>query len=260
VKNNLDLGFSPCPNDTHIFYDFVKKNHFRIHIHDVEDLNQKAFKCKYDVSKISFYAWYKIKKNYQLLNYGAALGRGCGPLLITKSQKVFNQSFVVAIPGEFTTAHLLFRLCYKNAKSIIFMPFDKIMDALENGYVDAAVIIHEGRFTFESRGFRCEQDLGDWWENETQLPIPLGCIVAKKILGEKKIFEIEEKLSDSIQYALKNPTMTYEYVKKYAQEMDDEVICKHIKTYVNNYTLDLSSEGHRAIIDLESKAKKAGLI
>ena len=157
----------------------------------------------------------------------------------------------MAVPGEYTTAHLLLRLWNPELKNRIFMPFDQIMDAVESGKADAGVIIHEGRFVFEKRGFQCVEDLGDWWEGETGLPIPLGCIAAKKSLGAERIAEIEQRLKSSIQSAFADPGSTTEYVKQHAQELEEGVIRKHIKTYVNDFTLDLGHEGRAAIDKLK---------
>ena len=268
-NNPLTCAYSTCPNDTFIFCQLAQESGIEVHLHDVETLNRMSFKERFDVTKLSFHAWLLVQDTYELLNVGAALGRGCGPLVICNkdAQSLAGQDAAhlrrcarVAVPGEYTTAHLLLRLWNPEIKNRIFMPFDQIMDAVESGKADAGVIIHEGRFVFEERGLQCLEDLGDWWEGETGLPIPLGCIAARKSFGAERIAEIEQRLRRSIQTALADPGSTSEYVKAHAQELDDEVIRKHIKTYVNDFALDLGDEGRAAIDKLQQMARGAGII
>ncbi len=261
MKNNLlTCAYSTCPNDTFIFCQLAKEADIEVHLHDVETLNQLAFEEKFDITKLSFHAWLLLQDQYQLLNVGAALGRGCGPLVIAPNANYLVPSASIAIPGEYTTAHLLLRLWNPELKNRIFMPFDQIMDAVESGKADAGVIIHEGRFVFEERGFQCLADLGEWWEGETGLPIPLGCIAAKKSLGAERIAQFEQRLKQSIQTAFDDPASTTDYVKVHAQELEDKVTRKHIETYVNDFTLDLGPEGRTAIDTLNKLAKAAGVI
>lgn len=259
--NPLTCAYSTCPNDTFIFCHLAQASDIQTHLHDVETLNRMAFNEQFDITKLSFHAWLLVQETYQLLHVGAALGRGCGPLVICRGDRsaALSAESVVAVPGEYTTAHLLLRLWNPNISSRIFMPFDQIMDAVESGRADAGVIIHEGRFVFEERGFQCLQDLGTWWEGETGLPIPLGCIAARKSLGAERIADIEKRLRISIQSALDDPGSTTEYVKAHAQEMNNEVIRKHIDTYVNNFSLDLGEEGNAAIQLLQRMANHAGV-
>ena len=258
------IAFSSCPNDTFAFCQLVRESNVQVHLHDVETLNRWAFEERFDVTKLSFHAWLLLKEKYQLLNVGAALGRGCGPLVICRKDAgdtyCRHPSGFVAVPGEYTTAHLLLRLWKPEIENRIFMPFDEIMPAVESGAVNAGVIIHEGRFVFEERGFCCIQDLGEWWEAEAGQPIPLGCIAVKKSLGSQRIKEIERRLRASIQSAFDDPASTHDYVKAHAQELDDDVIGRHIKTYVNDFTLDLGSEGRKAVDILQEMARKAGVI
>ncbi len=260
----LTCAYSTCPNDTFIFCQLAQDRDIEVYLHDVETLNRLAFDERFDVTKISFHAWLWVQDKYQLLKVGAALGRGCGPLVISRQDGGGTYRRLpagpVAVPGEFTTAHLLLRLWNPELKTRIFMPFDQIMPAVASGKADAGVIIHEGRFVFEERGFQCLEDLGEWWEAETGLPIPLGCIVARKSLGKERIAEIEQRLKGSIQCAINDPASTFEYIKHYAQELDDDVIRKHIKTYVNDFTLDLGNEGRAAINKLQQMAGDAGII
>jgi len=276
-SHHLTCAYSTCPNDTFIFCRLAQAADIETHLHDVETLNRLAFEERFDITKLSFHAWLLVQDKYQLLNVGGALGRGCGPLVISRQDAGQRESRSaptwsrddtyrpalrgsVAVPGEYTTAHLLLRLWNPEIKNRIFMPFDQIMDTVESGEADAGVIIHEGRFVFEERGFQCLEDLGEWWEGETGLPIPLGCIAAKKSLGAERIAEIEQRLRQSIQAAFADPGSTTEYVKAHAQELDDDVIQQHIETYVNDFTLDLGTEGRAAIEKLKQMAENAGII
>lgn len=258
-KANLSCAYSPCPNDTFAFCQLAQDADIDVHLHDVETLNRMAFEGTFDVTKLSFHAWLLLRDKYQLLNVGAALGRGCGPLVIAPNAQSLKPNALIAVPGEYTTAHLLLRLWNPELNNRIFMPFDQIMEAVASGKADAGVIIHEGRFVFEERGFQCLQDLGEWWEGKTGQPIPLGCIATKKSLGAKRIAEFEARLAQSIQAAFADPASTTEYVKAHAQELEDDVIREHIKTYVNDFTLDLGDEGRAAIDRLQQMMKKVGM-
>ncbi len=261
-KKPISVAYSPCPNDTFIFCKLSQLTGIQPHLHDVETLNERAFEGEYDVTKLSFHAWLLVREHYELLQVGAALGRGCGPLVIRRRDTpgALLADSVIAVPGEFTTAHLLLRLWNPELKNRVFMPFDQIMDAVESGAVDAGVIIHEGRFVYKERGFHFVEDLGNWWEIKTGLPIPLGCIAAKKSLGPERIAAFEAQLKDSIQTAIANPDSARDYIKAHAQELADHVTNEHIKTYVNEFTLDLGSEGRAAINQLEEMATSAGVL
>ena len=265
----ITCAYSTCPNDTFIFGRMAQDADLEVHLHDVETLNREAFRGRYDITKLSFHAWLKVQEQYQLLDAGAALGRGCGPLVICKegvgpeSGQVIphlRRCGITAVPGEYTTANLLLQLWNPHIENRLFMPFDRIMDAVESGRADAGVIIHEGRFVFKERGFRCLQDLGDWWERETGLPIPLGCIAVRKSLGAEKIEQIGRRLRQSIRYAFDHPDAVSGYVRAHAQELDAEVIRRHIETYVNEFTLELGDEGVAAVEKLQELARKAGII
>lgn len=262
ISRKLTVAYSPCPNDTFIFFEMANKPEYKVHLHDVETLNQMAFQSRFDVTKLSFHAWLFLQNTYQILPVGAAIGRACGPLVITKadtSQELTPET-VVAVPGQYTTANLLLNLWKPSIKQCKYMPFDTIMDAVASGECNAGVIIHEGRFVFKERGFQCLIDLGDWWEQETGHPIPLGCIAVKRSLGAERIQAIETDLAASIQTALKKPGSTHVYVKTHAQELDDSVIQRHIKTYVNDFTLNLGTEGQAAIDCLNFMAQSKGLL
>ena len=261
-SNLLTCAYSTCPNDTFIFCRLAKASDIEVHLHDVETLNRKALAGEFDITKLSFHAWLLVQDQYELLNVGAALGRGCGPLVIRRSDApaALSSESVVAVPGEHTTAHLLLRLWNPEIKNRIFMPFDQIMDAVDSGDADAGVIIHEGRFVYQERGFECLADLGEWWEATTGRPIPLGCIAVRKSLGVERIAAIERRLKDSVLAAFEDPASTADYVKEHAQELAADVTAEHIKTYVNDFTLDLGEDGLAAINTLQDMAQAAGVI
>ena len=250
----ISLAYSPCPNDTFSFFHLSNQKEYQTQLHDIETLNEHALKQTYDVSKLSFHAWLFVQEKYQLLQVGAALGQGCGPLLVRKKENTqpLSPTETVAIPGEYTTAHLLFKLRFPHHKNRCFMPFDQIIDAVANQQVDAGIIIHESRFLFKKQGLKCEVDLGEWWTQKTNLPIPLGCMVAKKSLGTQTITHIEAQIRHSIQTALTDPKSVWKYVKKHAQELDTSTLEKHIQTFVNPYSLQLGTEGKAAIKMLQT--------
>ena len=259
-KNNkhINIAFSSCPNDTFVFHAMLnnlvdtKGLTFAPFIDDVESLNRQARREIFQVSKLSFAAWLRLKDKYELLDSGAALGFGCGPLLVARADDISVEEALIAIPGIDTTANMLFRLRYPEAKNTIVARFDEILPGIKSGKFDAGVIIHEGRFVF--RDYGCEKiiDLGEWWEEETSSPIPLGCIAIRK--DEETItrkHDIETIIRDSVSFAFENPEVSREYVKSIAQEMDDDVIDQHIKLYVNEFTLSLGEKGRKAVQKLE---------
>jgi 5,8-dihydroxy-2-naphthoate synthase len=265
---NLTLGFSPCPNDTFIFHAMLHgcvptgDLHFDTDIEDVEALNDWAFGDKLDVTKVSFHTYLKVKDTYALLDSGAALGFGCGPLVIAKKPLSREQIVEgpVAIPGKNTTAHMLFRLKYPEAANKEFMVFSEVENAVVDERVVAGVIIHENRFTYQSKGLVKIVDLGEYWESETGTPIPLGAIIAKKSLGSDNILKIERLIKSSVQYAFKHPRESLSFSEKYASEMDHHVMQQHIKMYVNDFSISLQTSGLAAIAELESRARLAGII
>jgi len=264
----LQLGFSPCPNDTFMFDALVHSRidteglHFEVVMEDVETLNQKALNGELSVSKVSFAAFTRMTDTYQMLNAGSAMGMGVGPLLIAKNPELWegNPNASVAIPGKNTTANFLFNLFFPSSKNKKEMIFSEIENAVLSGTVDAGVIIHENRFTYEQKGLKKICDLGTLWENETGLPIPLGGIAVKKNLPEELKAKIDRVVRRSIEFAFANPESSVEYVKAHAQEMDEAVRRKHIETYVNDFSVDLGEEGRKAIEVLFHKAQDAGLI
>ena len=265
-ERELSLGISSCPNDTFAFCALVDGrvdtggSKIRVVMEDVEALNLRALKGELDITKLSFAAYAQFEREYALLSAGAALGRGCGPLLVTRAKnhaELLSPTArpCIAIPGRLTTAALLFRLFAPHVDRFLVCPFDQIFDKVTSGEADGGVIIHEGRFTYAARGLRSVVDLGDWWEKETGLPIPLGAIAARRSLGEAAIRRIESWVRQSVLLARANPGSTDEYVRRYAQEMDEAVIRAHIGLYVNDFTVDLGVEGRRAVDALLKRAR-----
>ncbi|VVB56095.1 1,4-dihydroxy-6-naphtoate synthase [uncultured archaeon] len=262
----ISIGYSPCPNDTFIFYALTHNKLtsdlvFRETLKDVETLNLLALEKKFDVTKASFHGFGFLRDDYCLLHSGSALGRGCGPLIVAR-KRIDQQelgSKKIAIPGKMTTAYLLLQLFAPGAKNIVEMPFDRIMNAVSFGTVDAGLIIHESRFTYPQYGLVKIMDLGEWWENETGLPTPLGGILARRDLGATVIAKIDGLIRQSMEYAFGHPEETVEYIKKNAQELDNRVIEQHIRLYVNDYTRDLG-DGIAAVEKLMKTAEGLNLI
>jgi 1,4-dihydroxy-6-naphthoate synthase len=251
----LTLGFSPCPNDTFIFFALLYHKidthglEFIPVIDDVEALNRKALNGELDVTKLSFAMYRQVQNQYQLLDSGSALGNNCGPLLISKRKipKEEISNCEVAIPGDHTTAHFLFNFFFPRMKTKREMIFSEIENALLREETDLGVIIHENRFTYEKKGLKKVADLGELWERKTNFPIPLGGIFVKKNIPSEIISLIDKLIRESVQYAFAHPEEAIEYVKHYSQEMEEEVMWQHIRLYVNDYTISLGEKGHAAI-------------
>jgi 1,4-dihydroxy-6-naphthoate synthase len=267
----INLGFSPCPNDTFIFYALANKKtdlqglEFSVTIEDVETLNRLAVQGALDVTKISCHAYCHIMDDYTFLKSGGAFGKGCGPLLISKPDAESLEISKIAIPGELTTAFLLLKLYLssnssfivdQSSLSFVVMPFNEIMASVADGKVDAGLIIHESRFTYQNYGLTEIVDLGSWWEKETGLPIPLGGIAAKKSLGDSIIETIENIIQSSVKYSMLHKGEAMPYIKQYSQELTDDVIDKHIGLYVNDYTLNIGIDGEDALDMLIKMAKE----
>ena len=256
----LTLGFSPCPNDTFIFDALVNNKidtggiTFEVLLEDVETLNRLALSNTPDITKISFGAWPLAINNYIILNSGSALGTGVGPLLIAKNNISVNdiEYCTIAIPGENTTAHMLFSLAFPQANNKIFLRYNEIENyVLQTPEANiAGVIIHENRFTYADKGLQKIIDLGKFWEDKTGFPIPLGGIVAKRNLDENLLIKIDKLIRKSIQYAFRNYPDLATYVKMNSIEMKESVMRKHIDLYVNDYSLDLGKNGKEAIHQL----------
>ena len=250
----LTLGYSPCPNDTFIFYALSQglidlPFHVNILLADVEMLNQQLLRGALDISKLSTAAVPQILDKYWLLRSGGAIGRGCGPLIVARNPVKMEdlRDARMAIPGVMTTAHLLLRLNGIHRGPCIPMQFDRIMPAVSSGQADAGVIIHEGRFTFQSHGLQMVLDLGQWWEQETGLPLPLGAIAIRRDLGPETAELVETKIRESLLYSRANPDKAQPYIRQHAQEMEPEVIRRHIETFVNEFSIDVGEEGENAM-------------
>ncbi len=257
MKHVLTLGFSPCPNDCFIFDAMLHGKIdtegliFQPVIEDVEALNKKAFKTKLNISKLSFFTFAHVQKKYSLLDSGAAIGFGVGPLLVSGSSfnvsRLKDTSLRIAIPGKNTTANLLLSLAYPHLKNKTEVLFSEIEDEVLKGKFDLGVIIHESRFTYEQKGLKKVIDLGDWWEKKTKSPIPLGGIAIKRSLPIEIQKKAEHVIRKSVEFAFKNPGASKVFIKKHAQEMDDAVIKQHIALYVNKFSLSLGSKGRKAV-------------
>lgn len=254
------VAYSSCPNDTFMFGD-MRAELAEVELADVESLNAWAFEGRFDVTKLSFHAWLHLQDSYRLLRVGSAMGRGCGPLVVMrKGGEELKADARIALPGRYTTAHLLLRLWRPALENRIFMPFSEIMDAVAAGQVDAGVIIHEGRFVYPQYGLCCYADLGSWWESETGFPIPLGCIAVKSDLPLDQVRAFEDRLALSIRTAQNDFSRVQDYVRQHAQEMDDAVMRRHIETYVNQFSIDGGDEGLAAVQCLQRRAGELGLI
>ena len=260
----FEIGFSPCPNDTFIFDALV--NHkidtkgytFKVHLQDVQTLNEWAIAGKLPFSKISYGVWPLVKNNYSLLTSGGALGKGVGPLLVYKEDntrpegKPDASTMRVAIPGVNTTAHLLFSLAFPNVTNKEYLVFNEIENAVLNGKVDAGVIIHENRFTYANKGLSKWMDLGTYFEETFNAPIPLGGIIARNDNNANEITIVDDLIKQSVQYAFANSyDILPDYVKCHSQEMSEQVMRQHIDLYVNDFTIDMGDTGRKAIAQLE---------
>jgi 1,4-dihydroxy-6-naphthoate synthase len=265
----LSLAFSPCPNDTFIFYalvnGLVRPQDFAlaaIHYEDVETLNRWAMQGKMDITKLSFHALGHVLDSYELLCAGSALGRGCGPLLVCRDADKFSKmaETTIAIPGKYTTAALLLRMCFPDCTHCVEMRFDQIMPAIVAGKVDAGVIIHESRFTYQQYGLQQIRDLGLWWEETTGYPIPLGGIAVRKGLGTELIERIDSAVLESLRWARRTPEKCQEYISHHAQELDPRVIESHIGLYVNDFSLNLGPEGLAAVHEFIERGHECGAL
>lgn len=264
----INLGFSPCPNDTFIFAAMMhgmidtEGLEFDYRMEDVEKLNLLAMEGVMDMVKVSFHAFLHLSPVYRLLDSGSALGFGNGPLLISKKKYSIGDldNLRVAIPGEYTTAHLLLKLLAPRVQRKKILVFNEIEDAIIKEEVDAGVIIHESRFTYERKGLQKIADLGEAYEDLTHCAIPLGGIIAQKKLGKETLDKLNRVMHRSVAYAMENPGAVMDFVRCNSEEMEDEVMLKHIHLYVNNFTLDLGSEGRKAIARLFELAHETGMI
>jgi 1,4-dihydroxy-6-naphthoate synthase len=274
--NKFTIAYSSCPNDTFIFNGLVhglidtKGLKFDVAMADVETLNKKALNNIYDITKLSYAAFGRVRDKYRLLKTGSALGQGCGPLIITESQKnlYVSKTPVIAVPGLLTTAYHLLRLYLNDLMiekgidifpEIIPMPFEEIIPHVLSGKSDFGVIIHEGRFIYSQSGLKLVSDLGAWWEKKTLMPIPLGGIAIKKNIKKDYAVKIEKLIAESIKYARNAPDSGYKYIKSNAQELDDQIIAHHIDLYVNEFSDNLGKKGEKAVRLFLNSIEKAGI-
>lgn len=266
----LSLGFSPCPNDCFIFDAIVNRRidleglEFHELLADVEALNKSAFAGAVDVTKLSYHAYAYCAASYVLLDSGSALGRNCGPLLVSRRaisvDEVAAGGLSIAIPGRYTTANLLLGLAFPAATRKTELVFSDIEAAVVTGEFDAGLIIHENRFTYEAKGLRKIVDLGEFWDAETGAPIPLGGIVVRRSLPGEVKAAVNRIVRRSVEYAFANRLASIPFVREHAQEMSEEVMYRHIDLYVNDYSVDLGAEGRRAVELLFARARAAGVI
>jgi len=266
----LSLGFSPCPNDCFMFDAIVNERidleglSFTPHLADVEALNRETFAGTADVTKLSYHAYAYCRGNYELLDAGSALGRNCGPLLISARpitpNEVRSGRLRIAIPGVYTTANFLLGLAFPEALDRTALVFSEIEGALLDGRFDAGVIIHENRFTYEAKGLHKIVDLGEFWEQETGAPIPLGAIAVRRSLPGDVKTRVNRLVRRSVEFAFAHRDASLPYVRAHAQEMSEEVMYKHIDLYVNHYSVDLGTDGRRAVALLFEKAAALGLV
>src|SRR5688572_21096019 len=260
---NITLGFSPCPNDTYMFAAMVNQwidtegLTFLVHMADVEQLNEWAAESRLDITKMSFNRAMSLSDSYSLLSSGAALGNGCGPILIAKKNLTLEEILngPVALPGRWTTANLLFDIFYPDTKEKEFHLFSDIERLILDDTVIAGVIIHENRFTYQDKGLIRIKDLGEAWENMTGLPIPLGGIFVNHRLPASIKAKVDDLIRKSILFANENPEVVMPYVRKYSQEMDDQVMMSHIGLYVNDFSINLGETGQKSIAALKKLAK-----
>ena len=266
----LSLGFSPCPNDCFMFDAIVNRRidleglEFDVHLDDVEALNDAALAGDADVSKLSYHAFAYCANRYVLLDAGSALGRNCGPLLISKRaitpEEVAAGDLRIAIPGKLTTANLLLGLAFPEARNKTSLLFSDIEGALLRGEFDAGAIIHENRFTYQTKGLEKIVDLGELWEQSTGAPIPLGGIVINRRVADDVKSQVNRVVRRSVEYAFAHRDASLPYVRAHAQEMSEDVMYRHIDLYVNEFSVDLGAEGRRAIEVLFDKATAAGIV
>lgn len=264
----LTLAFSPCPNDTFIFDALIHHRidtlgyEFEVVLADVEQLNQMAFKQQIDITKLSFHALAHITQHYQLLNAGSALGKGCGPLLVTTQENLNKpiNDLKTAIPGKYTTANFLLGLAYPELIHKEERIFCDIEDAVLSGEFDAGLIIHENRFTYQAKGLKLIKDLGAFWEEFSGASIPLGAIAIKRKIDVQVKKDIDRLIRRSVEFAFANPELSMPYTREHAQSMDENVMRQHIALYVNNFSVDLGEEGKRSIRLLLDNARNKNLI
>ncbi|MEV6998620.1 1,4-dihydroxy-6-naphthoate synthase [Streptomyces sp. NPDC093982] len=268
-RQTLRIAYSPCPNDTFVFdalaHDRVPgAPALDVTFADIDITNGMAERGEFDVLKVSYAVLPYVLDEYALLPCGGALGRGCGPLVLTREPGVDLSGRTVAVPSEKSTAYLLFRLWAADTLpsgvgEIVVMPFHEIMPAVRDGKVDAGLVIHEARFTYQNYGLHKLADMGEHWEATTGLPIPLGAIIAKRSLGERRLTLLADSIRTSVRAAWDDPEASRAYVMEHAQEMNPAVADQHIGLYVNEFTADLGDDGYAAVRGLLTRAAAEGL-
>ncbi len=273
MNDTYSLAYSPCPNDTYIFAALTNgllddAPRVDVVLDDVEALNLAAIDGRHALTKVSYGAIPYLHEHYRILRAGGALGRGCGPLLIARPDTAGNVPALatlpkdarIAIPGAMTTAYILLQLALGRTPNAVVMRFDTIVDAVADGTVDAGLIIHESRFTYARAGLGSIVDLGDWWENTTGQPIPLGAILARRDLSDREVQRLDQSIRRSLRFAYEREDDIMPYVREHAFEMDEHVMRAHIALYVNEYSDDVGDAGIAAVIGLFTRAADAGLI
>jgi 1,4-dihydroxy-6-naphthoate synthase len=266
-KREITLGHSPDPDDAFMFYALATDKieteglSFRHIIEDIETLNRRAMQAELDVTAISIHAYAYVLDQYALMTSGASMGDNYGPLVIAREQMTIDdvRRTTIAVPGEMTTAYLTLRLCLGDVETVV-IPFDQIMDAVERGDVAAGLLIHEGQLTYSARGFNKVIDLGEWWMNETGLPLPLGGNAIKKSLGPELISKVSRLLRESIEYGLADRQTAVRHSMKYGRGMEEGLTDKFVGMYVNDYTIDYGERGREAVRLLLERAHAAGII
>ncbi|MFF3909401.1 1,4-dihydroxy-6-naphthoate synthase [Streptomyces sp. NPDC001848] len=266
----LKIAYSPCPNDTFVFDALAHGGvpgapALDVTFADIDITNGMAERGEFDVLKVSYAVLPYVLDEYALLPCGGALGRGCGPLVLTREPEVDLTGRTVAVPSERSTAYLLFRLWAADTVpgrvgEIVVMPFHEIMPAVRDGKVDAGLVIHEARFTYQNYGLHKLADMGEHWEDSTGLPIPLGAIIAKRSLGADTLKLLADSIRTSVRAAWDDPETSRPYVMEHAQEMDPAVADQHIGLYVNEFTADLGADGYAAVRGLLTRAAAEGLV
>ena len=269
MSNVIQLGISTCPNDTFTFHALMNRLvdwrglDFQVSLLDIQELNNRLLAGDFDVAKTSFHAALLLAEHTVVLPSGSALGFGVGPLLLSDAPNAgppLNENQLTLCPGEHTTATLLFRMFYSGTTQIEHVVFSEIMPRLQTKQATFGVCIHEGRFTWQDQGLGMVEDLGTRWEKESDAPLPLGGLVARRTLGDEKIALVQAVVQDSLRHALADPDSALPSMRKYAQEFDDDVLMKHVDLYVNDWTVDLGDVGRRALDVLSERAVRAGIV
>jgi len=269
MNGTYELAYSPCPNDTYIFAAFTNgllpdAPAVKVTYEDIEELNNDAASARYELTKVSYGAIPGLMDRYRILRAGGALGRGCGPLLVARpgapTEIEAYRDKLIAIPGEQTTAFMLLQLALGMKPHAIGMRFDNIVAAVAEGHVEAGLVIHESRFTYEAAGLMCVADMGEWWERASGMPIPLGAILVRHDVPEDEARAINDAIRRSLAFARNDEAAIMPFVREHAFEMDDEVMRKHIGLYVNEFSDDLGKDGIAAVAELFARARAAKII